>query len=60
MIDQSSGGGNKRRWADLFSTNRLFSNANALQLLDVAEDRVTLEEMDVDTITVAMGECLVG
>lgn len=50
-----------RRWADLFSLNRLFSQDNALQyMLFENNEQMTLEDDDVDTIKTVMGDCLVG
>lgn len=53
-------GAGQRSWADLFSTNRLFTKETELQYELQKEGRVELGEQDVDPIHTAMGACLVG
>lgn len=60
MQAQLEGDSGKRKWTDLFSSNRLFSHDHALQFISSEEDRVALEEKDVDSIMDTMGNCLVG
>lgn len=51
--------GSKRRWTDLFLTNLLFSQDNALEFIQPKTKWVALAEEDVDTIKAAIGDCLV-
>lgn len=50
----------RRKWTDLFSANRLFSEDTALKFIQPEAGRVVLGEEDVNTIKAAMGDCLVG
>lgn len=57
QLDGNSG--KKKKWLDLFSSNRLYTEDMILEFVEPTFDRVVLCAEDVDTVEEAAGFCLV-